>query len=574
MKVVTVDEMRRIEAASDAAGHSYAAMMEQAGRTVADAILARQEICGRQVLVLVGPGNNGGDGLVAARHLAQAGARVTCYLLKPRSSATDENFRLVQERGLIIALADEDKKWHDLVHLAREAGVVVDALLGTGARLPLQGKLAEMLDVLGQTVAARRQAPREPLAALIPAHAPIEHATPFIVAVDGPSGLDYDSGALDKAALPADLTVTFAYPKQGHFRFPGAGALGELLVADIGTDPALATDITLEVVTPEMVRVWLPPRPPDAHKGTFGKALIVAGSINYTGAAYLAGAAATRAGAGLVTLALPAAIHATVAARLAEATYLLLPHELGVIAAQAAQVLGERLKEYDALLVGPGLGRERETAAFVEALLSGGRERRRVGFAAAGQNEAALPALPPLIVDADGLNILAEMETWPKRLPAGSILTPHPGEMARLAGCTIGDVQADRVAAARSQAAAWGHVVVLKGAYTAVAAPDGRVAIEPFANPGLATAGTGDVLAGTIVALCAQGLSAFEAATAGAYLHGLAGELARAELGAAGMVAGDVVTHLPQAWQRITGTLPSPREAGEAAAMANVMRNA
>jgi NAD(P)H-hydrate epimerase len=560
MKVVTVDEMRRIEAASDAAGHSYAAMMEQAGRAVADAVVAHQEIRGRQVLVLVGPGNNGGDGLVAARHLAQTGAHVTCYLLKPRDSATDENLRLVQEQGLITMLADEDEKWHDLMHLAREAGVVVDALLGTGVRLPLQGKLAQMLGVLGQIVAARKQAPRKPLATLIPAPAPIGHAAPFVVAVDGPSGLDYDSGALDEAALPADLTVTFAYPKQGHFRFPGAAALGELLVADIGTAPALATDITLEVVTPEMVREWLPPRPPDAHKGTFGKALIVAGSVNYTGAAYLAGAAATRAGAGLVTLALPAAIHTAVAARLAEATYLLLPHELGVIAVQAAQVLGERLKEYDALLVGPGLGRERETAAFVEALLSGGKERRRVGFAAAGRDEAAPPALPPLIVDADGLNILAEMKEWPQRLPAGSVLTPHPGEMARLVGCTIGDVQADRVAAARSQAAAWGHVIVLKGAYTVVAAPDGRTVIEPFANPGLATAGTGDVLAGTIVALRAQGLGAFEAAAAGAYLHGLAGESARAELGATGVVAGDVVTHLPQAWQRVAGTYSHLRE--------------
>jgi NAD(P)H-hydrate epimerase len=573
MKVVTVEEMRRIETASDAAGHSYATMMEQAGRAVADAILARQEIRGQQVLVLVGPGNNGGDGLVGARHLAQAGARVTCYLLKPRDPATDENFRLVQELGLPTVLADDDKKWHDLVHLAREANVVVDALLGTGARLPLRGRLADMLGVLNRIAAARKQTPREPLSPLIPAPVSIEHAAPFVVAVDGPSGLDYDSGALDEAALPADLTVTFAYPKQGHFRFPGAGALGELLVADIGTDPALATDVALEVVTPEMVRQWLPPRPPDAHKGTFGKALIVAGSINYTGAAYLAGAAATRAGAGLVTLALPATIHTAIAARLIEATYLLLPHELGVVAAQAAHVVAERLEEYDALLVGPGLGHERETAAFVEALLSGGKERRRVGFAAAGQNEAALPALPPLIVDADGLNILAGMKDWPRRLPAGSILTPHPGEMARLAGCAIGDVQADRVAMARSQAAAWGHVVVLKGAYTAVAAPDERVMIEPFANPGLATAGTGDVLAGTIVALCAQGLRAFEAAAAAAYLHGLAGELARAELGAAGMVAGDVVTHLPQAWQRVAGTQPSPREAREAAVTnAGVMR--
>jgi NAD(P)H-hydrate epimerase len=545
--------MRRIEAASDAAGHSYARMMERAGGAVAEAILARREVRDRQVLVLVGPGNNGGDGLVAARYLAQAGARVTCYLLKARDPATDENWRLVQERGIACALAEEDKNWLNLQRLAQEADVIVDALLGTGVRLPLQGPLAEMLGLVSRTIATRRQAPRDSLTALIPTSIPAEQATPFVVAVDGPSGLDYDSGALDEAAIPADLTVTFAYPKQGHFRFPGAGALGELLVADIGTDPALAEGVALEVVTPEMVRGWLPPRPPDAHKGTFGKALIVAGSVNYTGAAYLAGAAATRAGAGRVTLALPAAIHAAVAARLAEATYLLLPCELGVIAAQAAEVVAKRLGEYDALLVGPGLGYERETVAFVEALLSGS-ERRRIGFAAAAQNKSAPSALPPLIVDADGLNILAEMKEGPQRLPAGSILTPHPGEMARLIGCTTRDVQADRVAVARSQAAAWGQVVVLKGAYTVVAEPDGRTVIEPCANAGLATAGTGDVLAGTIVALRAQGLGAFEAAAAGAYLHGLAGELARQRFGAAGMVAGDVLAHLPQAWQYIAGT--------------------
>ena len=558
MKVVGVEQMRRIEAASDAAGHSYAAMMERAGRAVAEAIAARREVRGRQVLVLVGPGNNGGDGLVAARYLAEAGAHVTCYLLKPRDPAEDENFRLVQERGLDVVLAGEGEEWRSLQRLVREADVVVDALLGTGTRLPLRGTLAEHLSQVGQSLAARRQIPREPLASLVPASAPAERGYPFVVAVDGPSGLDYDSGALDEVATSADLTVTFAYPKPGHFRFPGAGALGELVVADIGTDPALASDVSLEVVTPEMVQRWLPSRPSDAHKGTFGKALIVAGSVNYTGAAYLAGAAATRAGAGLVTLALPAAIHAAVAAHLAEVTYVLLPHALGVIAAGATRVLAEWLGGYDALLVGPGLGREPETAAFIEALLGGAGEKRHLGFAGAGESMAPLPILPPLVVDADGLNILAEMEDWPKRLPPECILTPHPGEMARLMGCTVSDVQADRVTVAQSQAATWGHVVVLKGAHTVVAAPDGRTAIEPFANAGLATAGTGDVLAGAVVALRAQGLGAFESAVAGAYLHGLAGELARAKMGVAGMVAGDVLAYLPQAWQRITGVQTAP----------------
>ncbi len=536
MKIVTVDEMRRIEAASDAAGHSYAAMMEQAGRAVAQAITARRRVPDEQVLVLAGPGNNGGDGLVAARYLAEAGVGVVCYLLKPREPAQDENFSRVQQQGLEIILADQDKELTQLQHLSRSADVIVDALLGTGARLPLRGTLAKMLDIVGQTLTSRRQSQSTLLTPLIPTAAPQERDRPFVVAVDGPSGLDYDTGALDEMAIPADLTVTFAYPKPGHFLFPGAGALGELLIADIGTDPTLADDVTLEVVTPNWVRKCLPPRPLSAHKGTFGKALIVAGSTSYTGAAYLAGAAATRAGAGLVTLALPAAIHAPVAARLAEATYLPLPYaqELGMIASEAASIVTANLEGYDALLLGPGLGQAQTTKAFVEAVLIEARERTH-----------------PLIVDADGLNILAEMKEWPQKLARHSILTPHPGEMARLTGRTTSEIQANRIAIAQSQAAAWQHVIVLKGAHTVVAAPDGRTAIIPFANPGLATAGTGDVLAGTIAALRAQGANAFKAAAAGAYLHGLAGELARLEFGIAGMVAGDVLAHLPQAWQRI-----------------------
>jgi hydroxyethylthiazole kinase-like uncharacterized protein yjeF len=533
MKIVTVDEMRRIEAASDAAGHSYAAMMEQAGRAVAKAITAHRDVQDLHTLILVGPGNNGGDGLVAAHYLADAGAHVTCYFLKPRDPAQDRNFYRIKERGIDAVLATEDRDWANLRRLACEADIVVDALLGTGTNLPLRSTLVEMLDVVRHSLALHNQPPHETLttlATLTPRRTKREET--FIVAVDGPTGLEYDSGALDERTIPADLTVTFAYPKVGHFRFPGAGALGELIVADIGTDPTLANDVTLEVVTPEMMYSWLPPRPLDAHKGTFGKALIVAGSITYTGAAYLAGAAATRAGAGLVTLALPEAIHTAVTSHLAEATYLPLPDEMGSIAANAAQIVAEQLISYSALLLGPGLGQKSETQAFVKTLLNN--------------------QLPPTIIDADGLNILARVEDWPKRLPPKSILTPHPGEMARLTKCSTKDVQSNRIAIARAQAAAWGQIVVLKGAYTVVAAPDGRVVIEPFSNPALATAGTGDVLAGTIVALRAQGVNAFESAAAGAYLHGMAGELTRREKGTAGMVAGDLLAHLATAWQRIT----------------------
>ncbi len=550
MKVVTVEQMRAIEKASDAAGHTYAAMMERAGRAVAQVLTARQDVRKKRVLILVGPGNNGGDGLVAARYLVQAGAEVACYLTRARDPQGDENFRRLQDLSVFCLAADGDPDTRRLQQMAAKADVIIDALLGTGATPPLKGVIAEVLRAVGEVV-RKRATPSPPewvRIGSIPEPAP--SSRPLIVAVDGPSGMDFDTGALDDATLPADLTVTFAYPKRGHFRFPAAGAVGELVVADIGTDPALAADVDLEVVTPEMVRGWLPPRPPDAHKGTFGRALIVAGSANYTGAARLVGAAAVRAGAGLVTVALPASIHSAVAATLSEATYLLLPHELGVLAEPAVEVLAEHAGRYDAMLLGPGLSQEKETAEFLEVLLRG-LERRQVGFLRGGESTIQPIPLPPLVVDADGLNLLAKMDGWPSRLPPNTILTPHPGEMARLAKCSIADVQADRVEFARRKAREWGHVVVLKGAFTVVAAPDGRVVLEPFANPALATGGTGDVLAGIIVALRAQGMGPWEAAAAGAYLHGLTGELARQRLGTAGVAAGDLPPLIPEALRRI-----------------------
>jgi len=551
MKIVTVEEMRQIEADADAGGHSYADMMEQAGTAIALAIAARRTVRNQRILLLIGPGNNGGDGLVAARHLAKMGASVACYLLKPRDPAKDENLRLVQELAVAIVSADKDKDWRKLRHLLQKTHILVDALLGTGTRLPIKGRMAELLGAVGRYLATgSRSLTRSPLTSLaVPT--PVDGNIPFVVAVDGPSGLDFDSGAIDPLAIPAAVTVTFAYPKRGHF---GGGPLGELVVADIGTDPKLAADVSLQVITPEAVREWLPPRPVDAHKGTFGRTLIVAGSTNYTGAAYLAGAAAARAGAGLITMAIPATIHVPVASQLAEATYLLLPHALGVIASGAVQVLAPELAKCDALLIGPGLGQEPETATFLQGLLSGGSERRPLGFAGS-KTEGETPfEIPPLVIDADGLNLLSDMEDWPTRLPSNSILTPHPGEMAQLMACTIQDVQGDRIATAQSQATAWGHVIVLKGAHTVVAAPDGSTVIAPFANPGLATGGTGDVLAGIIAALRTQGMGPFESAAAGVYLHGLAGELARTEKGTAGMVAHDVLECLPAAWQHVGGS--------------------
>ncbi|MBC7223145.1 MAG: bifunctional ADP-dependent NAD(P)H-hydrate dehydratase/NAD(P)H-hydrate epimerase [Anaerolineae bacterium] len=381
----------------------------------------------------------------------------------------------------------------------------------------------------------------------------------MVVAVDCPSGLHCDTGALDPATIPADLTVTFAYPKVGHFRFPGAAAVGALAVADIGINPAFAADVPVELVTGEAVAAMLPARPSDAHKGTFGWALIVAGSVHYTGAAYLAAAAAARVGAGLVTVALPRPLHPILASRLAEATWVALPHDMGVIHRDAIPILEEHLEGYNALLLGPGLTQEKETVRFVHEFLQrevAHRPPPPIGFlkdtTTPSAEPQAGPPWPPLVLDADALNALAQAEGWPEWLAqVQAILTPHAGEMARLLKTTPAEVQASRWETAREAARRWSQVVVLKGAFTVVAAPDGRLAVLPFANPALATAGSGDVLAGTIAGLLAQGLPPWEAAVAGAYVHGLAGEVVRQEVGDAGALAGDLLPRIPDVLGRL-----------------------
>jgi hydroxyethylthiazole kinase-like uncharacterized protein yjeF len=532
MKIVTVDQMRRIEAASDAQGHSYAAMMERAGSAVARAIQTRLDVRAQRVLILVGPGNNGGDGLVAARHLHDAGAKVGVFALKPRD---DEHSAALRERDIPLTL------WSDNLLSAWLAAstVIVDALLGTGTARPIAGDLAQLLIAVKQAVSARRSAVPDLINPAWPYVAQIgnlrgeisSRPTPLIVAVDGPTGLNYDTGAIDPLTLPADISVTFAYPKLGHTRFPGAGLCGELIVADIGTDPRLAQGIDRELVDPVLIRSLLPARPRDAHKGTFGKVLIVAGSTLYTGAPVLAAEAAYRTGAGLVTLATPKSIHAIMASKINEATFLPLPDQDGVLNAAAFDEARDAITNYTTTLIGPGL--TTQARPFIEQLLAQG-----TGHSA-------------LVLDADALNSLAQIDQWWTRVPSPAILTPHPGEMARLTGLSLKEIEADRERVAIAYAARWGHVVVLKGAFTVIAAPDGRSILLPFANPALATAGSGDVLAGTIVAMRAQGLPAYEAAFCGAYLHGAAGEVAYREIGSAGVLAGDLLTCLPRVLQAL-----------------------
>jgi len=522
VKLVSVAEMQALEKATDAAGHSYAAMMEQAGRATADFVVERNRTA--LVLVLVGPGNNGGDGLVCARYLHQAGLQVRVYLWKRRTEPEqdyEQHFAKVTALGIPTAQAEQDADFQQLRTWLAESTVLVDALLGTGASRPLTGQLAALLDQVRTAKAAQ--------------------PTLTIVAVDCPSGLNSDTGAVDPHTVPADETVTFAYAKWGHYQFPGAGITGKLTVVDIGIPPHLADSIQTFLLNAELVRQFLPDRPNVSHKGTFGKLMAAVGCVNYPGAAYLSCAAAGRVGAGLLTGAVVPQVWSVVAGKLAEPTWVPLPtgtgEEEGVIAASAVSGLTAALKGYSALLVGCGLGQKPTTQQFVHDLLKQGK-------------------LPPTLIDADGLNCLAKQENWPQLLPPHSILTPHAAEMARLCNLPLDEVIANRWSLAREKAAAWQTVLLVKGPYTVIADPAGRLAVLPVATAALATAGTGDVLSGTIAGLLAQGVDPFQAACLGAWLHGATGQQCQAEIGSAGVLASDLLPRLPAVLNELRRNFP------------------
>ena len=544
MRLVSVAQMKAIEKEADAAGLTYAHMMENAGQGLAEVI---QDLLvddsDQEVFALVGSGNNGGDALVALAHLAADGWRARAYLMKRKRDSLVE--RLDKAGGEII-LAEEDDEFASLTAFVQTASVLVDGVLGTGTKLPLKEDVA---NVLAEVRAILEEGPKQPI----------------VVAVDCPSGMDCDTGEAAPECLAADLTVTMAAIKQGMLKMPAYELIGNLEVVDIGLPDDLESLKTRgpEVAEEEMVAALLPKRPVDAHKGTFGTALIAAGSVNYTGAAGLAGHAAYRVGAGLVTLAVPAPLHPILASQFPEATWVLLPHQLGSISRDAVEVLTKNWDRATALLIGPGFGTEDTTREFLGDLLGGHAPHKksaaRIGFvpsdAEKAQEQAGL--MPALVVDADGLRLLAKIKDWKKLLPSPAVLTPHPGEMSALTGLSVEEIQADRQAIASRFAKEWGHVVVLKGAFTVVASPDGRQVIIPVASPALARAGTGDVLAGAIVGLRAQGLEAFNAAVAGAWIHAQAGLYAADDIGnTASVLAGDVVESISDVMTDLSYTTP------------------
>jgi hydroxyethylthiazole kinase-like uncharacterized protein yjeF len=522
MKVLTAAEMREVDRLTVARENiSSQQLMENAGASVAQFITRRfPKFKTLKIVVLCGKGNNGGDGFVIARHLRTAGANVSTFLFANPEDLKDdaaENLKHWREADGRIHGIRTAQDWQAQQPAVAAAGLIIDALLGTGVRGPVEGVIADAIREVNSLGA--KQVP--------------------IVAVDIPSGLPANGEATSGPVVKADYTITFTAPKIGMFAGRSGETLGELIVSDIGSSRQLIDEVgkgNCYWSEAQEFATFGRRRKPDSNKGSFGHALIVAGSYGKSGAAIMASWAALRVGAGLVTVAIPDPALAIVAARNPEIMTEPLPATPeGSISLKAFDTgrFQKVLEGKKALGIGPGLTTNTETQQFVRDVVG----KRTL----------------PIVLDADGLNAFAGRAAELKNAAGNLALTPHPGEMSRLLGCKIPEVQANRLGLARKAAADWNAFVILKGQYTVVAAPDGRAYINSTGNPGMSTAGTGDVLTGLLAGLTAQfGAEEWLRVLAfGVYLHGLAGDVAYRESGETPLMATDLIEHLPAAYRKV-----------------------
>jgi len=523
MKLVTAAEMRELDRRAAAEmGLPSLVLMENAGRTTYQVLRREFPVLNGPVAVVAGRGNNGGDGFVVARHLANAGQKVAVFLLGHKAEVKGDaraNLDILDWLGVEVVEVKGEGDLNPIAHRLARSGLIVDALLGTGLNAPVTGLMAAMIERLNQV--------RGP-----------------VLAMDIPSGLGADTGEPLGVAVKAEVTVTFGWPKIGQILPPGRDYVGRLWQVDLGLPQALAREVGVELAEAQDLRQLIPPRPFAAHKGTFGHLVLLAGSEGKTGAATLAAAGALRGGAGLVTVGVAASLNDILEVKLTEAMTLPLPEAPGAraLGREALDPLLQFLADKTALVLGPGLGTHPDTQELVRHLV----------------REARLP----MVIDADGLNALAADPQGVKEIAGPHmILTPHPGEMARMLGGSSREVQDDRLKATREAAARFGAVVVLKGAQTVVAAAEGLLSINPTGNPALASGGTGDVLTGLIGGFLAQRLSPWDAARLGVYLHGLAADYLAARQGPRGLIAGDLVTIFPEMQAEfVAGRIPPAEE--------------
>jgi len=502
--LVTAQEMRELDRnAIETLGVSADTLMENAGRAVAEELL-RELPTGAGVWIICGRGNNGGDGLVAARLLHRLGVEVLVILLGEAASLSADAATNL-DRACSVGVPLADAQWQ-----LPSRGVVVDAIFGTGLSRSVEGTEAEWIRRINACRANGRGRVK-------------------VVSVDLPSGLCADTGAALGACVEADVTVTLGSPKVGLTLEPGRSASGRVSVAKIGIGLPQADRLPrAELWTRAFAGSRLPARPGAGHKGSFGHALIVAGSEGKTGAAALAAEGAARAGAGLVTIACPAGLNDILEIKCTEAmTAPVADTPERALASSAVEPIIALAATRDALGLGPGIGVSEETQALVVSLV------KRLEI--------------PLVIDADGLYPFAREPDWLRERRAPTVLTPHPGEAATLLGIEASEINRDRPASARELAKRLGSVVALKGAATVTAAPDGRIAINPTGGPALATGGTGDVLLGMVTGLIAQGLDAFEATALAVFIHGAAADRLAKRAGSSGHLAGEIAGEVPAA---------------------------
>ncbi|MGI6085692.1 MAG: NAD(P)H-hydrate dehydratase [Acetivibrionales bacterium] len=509
MKLLTPRQMKAIdEIAIHTLGIPGIVLMENAAIQVA--FKASSMLEGKEepnITVIAGRGNNGGDALAVTRHLLTMGYSVSVFSLTDVDELSGDAFingRILKNLGVNIPVISGEESLERLKLACRDSDLVIEGIFGTGLNRNVQGIVSDIIDI-------------------------INDFAPKVLSIDIPSGIDGLSGKVMGNCIKADATVTFYLPKVGMVQHPGASFIGELSVVDIGIPYALSEQLDTPLLTEQDdVKRMLPIRPADGHKGTFGKLLMLAGSESMTGAAYLSAFSAYKAGSGLVRLAAPRACINTLSILLPEAVCIGLT---GYGNTGSNNHIKSLIDDSDAVLIGPGLSCSDEALNLLETVIE--------------------YCDKPMVMDADALNLLSKKKSLLEDLRCETVITPHPAEMSRLAGKPVTRIQEDRINIARSFADEFGLTVVLKGAGTIIAANDGRISINPTGNHGMATAGSGDVLAGVITSLLGQGLSPYEAAIAGTYLHGLAGDFAASEKGAVGVMASDIAENIPKAFIHI-----------------------
>ncbi len=509
MRIVTASEIREMDRlAIETIGIPGIVLMENAAAGAAGMFLEHfNPAPGSGVVIICGKGNNGGDGFAVARRLSRAGLKVSVILLaRPAQIKGDAlaNLEIIKRMGGIDVIeAPADPEFAGCRHHIEGCGYIIDAIFGTGLNSDVKGVSRQAIEL-------------------------INSSGKKVMSVDIPSGLNSDSGRIMGVAARADLTVTFGFPKLGQVIFPGAGLVGRLVCVDIGIPDAAAGMVESRHFTtePDDFRFLLNETKQDSHKGDRGHLLVLAGSTGKTGAAAMTALGALRAGAGLVTVGIPAGLNSIMEVKLTEAMTAPLPETAeGTLSARAKDEILRLMKGKTAVAMGPGLSINPETTALVREIAAG--------------------CDLPMVIDADGLNALAEEPGLLEKLDGTKILTPHPGEMARLTGTKGPDVQLDRTGTAARFAERYKCCLVLKGARTLIAGSADRTYVNPTGSPALSSGGSGDVLTGMISGLLARGLPAVRAAIAGVYLHGLAGELLAEKMGEVGVLAGDILDVIP-----------------------------